>query len=407
MSTQLKEAFDEVMSDVKFDLRFCKALYQYQIWYINHNKEHLEFFGGNLLGVHIVRFKDKDVRKFFDEVLDVDYELVHRRIRQVTSINHDFKISSDIFNLTCMYVIHRLMNAEGLSDKNRHNAMQDQALIFFYRCMAAWLSDKITYPVDPKLAQAVYANLSNKFLIKKLGSWHKVMMYRAQDLIKKKGLHYDKLLSFGEDEEIVKVLNDSQGRIRDYLKNYYTEFKQAHAGGERIGTTSSTMIDLEGEETIKEKTRSTERYVAEVRSLISDSNGFIRDELVRLIVKLNSNSSQRIIVNTLSWMVGNYGGKHNKLIDEFISKTIIQSSYFIDTNIEASRRKDIGHVLIQLKNLYLSTRSTDNDLLEIRVLGEKILKHANGEVSKGLMLSTRTAIILYITLLTFVSIGKS
>ena len=33
------------------------------------------------------------------------------------------------------------------------------------------------------------------------------MMYRAQDLIKKKGLHYDKLLSFGEDEEIVKVLN--------------------------------------------------------------------------------------------------------------------------------------------------------------------------------------------------------
>ena len=46
------------------------------------------------------------------------------------------------------------------------------------------------------------------------------------------------------------------------------------------------------------------------------------------------------------------------------------------------RRKD-GHVLIQLKNLYLSTRSTDNDLLEIRVLGEKILKHANGEVSKG------------------------
>jgi hypothetical protein len=66
----LLDVFDEQFKHVKFDAKLAKAIYTYQISYINSSREYLEFFGSNLLGVHVIRFKDSDVTKFFD-VLDI------------------------------------------------------------------------------------------------------------------------------------------------------------------------------------------------------------------------------------------------------------------------------------------------------------------------------------------------
>ncbi len=378
---QLREVFDVYFKDTKFNNDFAKRLYKFQIGYVNTSKEYLDFFGGNLLGVHVIRFKDSDVIKLYDEVFDVDYYGLVESIKKVDSINLEFKVSGDLLNLTLMYVIYRLLNSPGLSDSNRYKAAYDASLIFFYRCIAALISHRFRYPVDPKLAQAVYANLSNKYLIKKLGTWHAVMDYRAKDMIDKKGLHYKNLVKFNDDNSIVYVINDSQGRIRDLFKNYYNEFKMAHENGESIGTSSSTYMDAEGEETIKEKVGSVENYVTYIRNIIIDKHSFVKSDLITIISKINTNTSSRMIRNTLNWLCDNYNNsKHHSLIDEFIN------------------------ILVNLKNLYLSTRSVDIELIKIRELGEELIKlSSDTKLSNSLIYSTRTSVILYLTLRVLVS----
>ena len=396
----LAEVFDRHFEGVKFDGKLAAAVYKFQIGYINANRDHLQFFGGNLLGVQVIRFKDSDVLRFIEQIFNVDYVTLVQDIRQVTTIDHEFKVSGDIFNLTTMYIIHRFLTNGTLPKTVRETAAYNVSLIFFYRCIAALMSYYFRYPADEKIAQKAYANLSNKFLIKKLGSWVKVMEYRAKDMIDEEGLHRKTLEMFNDDSKVVYVLSDSQGRIRDLVKNYYGEFIKVHENGEGIGVSSSLIIDVDGEENFKEKTKSVDAYVTYARQLITDRRGFIRDDLINVVSKINTNSSFRMIKHTIGWMFEAYSKpKEHKLIDEFMGLVIVQAMYMIENNIDRTRRKDYAYVLSQLKNLFLSTRSLDPELEKLRGMSEDIVLQANGKnLSDGLKYATRTSIILYIAL---------
>lgn len=399
MTYTLKEAFDAQFEHVLFDKKLAHAFYKYQFGFINRNRDHLEFFGGNLLGVQVIRFKDADVNMFFNQVLDVDYMALTMDVRAVTTIEHEYKISGDILNLTLMYLIHRVLTSPRMTADIRETAAYNLGLIFFYRCVCALMSDWFTYPADEKIAQKAYANLSNKYLIKSLGSWIKVMEYRARDLISRKGLHRTALERFTDDASIVYAINDSQGRIRDLMKNYYAEFKKVHDDGSSIGISSGTISDADGEEALKEKTRGADNYVTYAQHLITDPQGFVRSDLIEVVVGINTNTSNKTVTTVVQWFCDNYHNQtHHKQIDLFLKLVVMQTMHLIEYNVPPSRRKDLAFVLQTLKNLYLSTRSSDQDLAQIREIGEKVVTHANGKMSKSLMMATRTSLILYISL---------
>lgn len=401
MRFTLQEVFDKHFQKTKFDARLAKEVYKFQVGYVNNNPEHLEFFGGNLLGVQVVRFKDSDLNKFYNDVLDIDYLELSNDLKHTEGINHDWIISSDTFNLTIMYMIHRFLTSKLINDAIQKRAAYDCAVLFFYRCLAALISYNFKYPADPKIAQKAYANLNNKFLIKKLGSWSKVVDYRATELTVKDGLHYKTLYLFNDTYDVIRCINDSQGRIKDLIKNYYGEFKRVHEDGESIATTSSTFFDLDGEETIKEKTKSVESYVAYIRNTLIDKKSFVNDGLVGVIASINKNTSFRMIKQSLTWMSDNYSQKDHNLIDEFTTLVVIYSFHLVSENELNNYLRDYPKLLVELKNLYLSTRSIDNDLIKIRELGEKIvISSSPNKLSDSLVLATRTSIVLYIFLKT-------
>lgn len=391
------EILDRHFKNVKINKDLGRRLYSFQIGYVDMSKDHMDFFGSNLLGVHVIRFREADVLRFFNEVLDIEYQDLESDIRSTDTINHTFKISGDIFNLTLVYLIHRCLSEKTLSEKDRYRLAFDTALIFFYRAVAAMLSAWFTYPADPKIAQAAYANLSNKFLIKKLGSWHKVMDYRASELISKNGVQYKKLVNLNNDLDLVDIINDGANSIKDMLKNYYAEFAKVHAQGEHIGITRTVGADVEGEMVVRDKLRSIDSYIAQAKQYLVDPHAFVRDDYIRVISDINRNTSPRLLKETLQWVSGHANGKEHKLIDDAVTRIIIYSFYLIDTRIEPSRTKDVGYTLLQLKNLYLSSRSVDPDLIMIRNLTDQILLKAHKELSSALLLATRTAFILYIT----------
>lgn len=409
----LKEVFDKHFARVKFDKQLMEKIYRYQFEYINSSSDKLQFFSGNLLGAHIVNFTDADVSRFFDRVLDVDFHLLSDDIKHVSAINPKFKVSSDRLNLTVMYVIHRFLTSPSLNPDQAQKAAYYAALIFFYRCLAAILSDWFKFPADEAICKLAYGKLSMKFLIRQVGSWLAVCEYRACDLVgidepkfkdvgrgDRGGIHIQNIRKFTDDYSIVYAINDSQGRIRDLLKNYYAEFEKVRVSGDSLKTTSSTYIDAEGEETVKEKLKSTESLVTYAKHVIVDRNDFVKDPIVSIIANSNSNTSLKMIRETLLWLSDQYGDRrYHKDIDRFLELIVIHSTHLLTNNPNIGHMKDYPRILVELKNLYLSTRSTDQELLEIREIGEKLVR-ASSKKSLGdsLVTSTRTSVILYIYL---------
>lgn len=402
----VRDVLSQHFNSVKIDKSLMKRIYRFQIGYVNTSREYVEFFGSNLLGVHVIRFREADVLRFYNEVLNIDFLKLEEDIRKTDTIKHEYKISGDIFNLTMIYLIHRALKEKTLVEKDRYWMAYNAALIFYYRTIAAFLSKWFTYPADPKVAQAAYANLNYKYLIKKLGSWHRVLDYRANELVSKKGLHYKKLLELKSDEDMVKIINDSTGRIKDMLLNYYSEFDKVRLQGDKIGVSNPIIIDAEGEEVIKDNINNVSLSVMRIKQYITDSNSFIKEDLIRVIIDINKNTSYRLVKETLTWMCNNVNGKDFNLIDSFISQVVIYSYYLIDNRLDPSKIKDLSYIIIQLKNYYLSTRSTDIDVLKIRELADKIIYKTNKKISKPLLLSTRTALILYITLRVLIKNGS-
>lgn len=412
----LADVFDRHFEHVKFDRVLAKGIYEFQIYMSTKNQDHIQFFGGNLLGVQVLRFLPREVQRFFDRVLRVDYDVLKTDIRKLTTIYQENSITADILNLTLMYLIHRFYSTPYLSDKLRLRAAFDCAMIFCYQTVIALTNNYFHYPADPKVAQAAYANLSNKNLIKQLGSWKRLCEYRSEAMIDPKGLNYERLSLFNDDIVITGVISDSQNRFKDVFRIYYGEFDRVHSSGESIGVNSATIVDVDGDVVLRERTKGVEPLINYMRSILNDPHGFIKYDLITVVADMNSNTSFRMVRSTLEWLAHAYGDvKTTKAVDKFVTDVLIQGMWYIDKNVPIDKRRDTPFILKTLMDMFLATRSMDPDLLSIREQGEKLLDlYARAQVSAekaagnksakykplsaSLMTSTRTAIILYIIL---------
>lgn len=407
MFHSLSEVFGKHFSHVKFDNKLAVDIYKYHIYMSTMNPEHIQFFGSNLLGVNVLRYTPRDEVKFFDTVLGVDYDDLKKDIRSLDTIYHENSISGDILNLSLFYIMHRFLKTPHLPKPRQMRAAYDTALIFCYRCTFALTNNYIRHAVDPKVAQAAYANLSNKHLIKRLGTWKRLCDYRASRIVEettkdgKPGQNYARLYLFNDDISVTDMIQDSQGRFRSIFNQYYDEFDKVYKDGQSIAVTSATIKDADGDIVLRERTEGADSLVNYARSLINDPAGFLDNDLMTIVADMNSNTSFRMIRSSLDWIANSYHDpKYNKAIDKFISDVIVQGVFYIEHNIPITRRKDLPYILTTLQNLFLSTRSTDPNLLSIRSQGEKLLKAQNKSISPSLMTSTRSAIILYIILRT-------
>ena len=78
MSTgELKNFFETSFPNLVASKELQERLTDFQIRFITKNQEHMEFFGGNLTGVQVVRFTPSDMDKFFIDVLEVEEEDIY------------------------------------------------------------------------------------------------------------------------------------------------------------------------------------------------------------------------------------------------------------------------------------------------------------------------------------------
>lgn len=398
--TSIKDVYDRTCSHVEFDRHLYRLVCQLQEGFVNKRPEHIAFFGGTLTGVQKVRFTDQDRDKLFDLLLQTDefdleakvYGL--RDMQGKPAINTEWVVSSDIFNISCVWLIHRFHHASTLTEGERQDAKTRVCAYLLYKFLTSLLFHYFKYDADPEVAQATYAALTRKFTLKQEGSWGATLLKMADGLVGQQSIWLRTIDKLQDDYEVVKMLNDLQSRVKDMLKNIYAVFMQVVANGGRISSNAS-FHEVEGEFELKDKTESLGIYSQYLKRILSDKASFIKDELVDVVANMMHTMPPRLLYAALSWTSDHYKGAHDSAITAAIDLVMEHAIEYLSANREVSRN-DLGAVLDKLRGAYMSSRSTDAKLLKAREDVEHLIKLATGSRNDNAVASVRTAWMLYV-----------
>jgi hypothetical protein len=257
------------------------------------------------------------------------------------------------------------------------------------------------YPAEKATAEATYAALSGRFLIKQYGTYGAVLKARAEDIISEEGIHYDKFVKMDDDDKVVDLLNDVQGRIRDMIKNIYDVFLRVHHQGDRIISTSS-VVEHDGAEILRDKTKNLAAYGRYINSIVTDKNSFVREELVNIIVKIMDTMPESLFRTTLEYMSDNYRQRGAGEIEEILHDAIVHSFDYIQDHRElVNKNTDLAFFIGRLRGVYMSSRSTDVALFALREKTEKLVQRATHNRNESVIASVRTGVLLYVVLRAF------
>lgn len=400
MDKTIKGVFEEECARLEIGPKLVKRLHQYQVGFVNKNEDHIKFFGGNLTGVQVVRFSSEDRDRWFDEVLEVDEVPLGERLLALPTVNRDWHVSSDTMNLSCVWLLHALAASNKIAEKDKHQAMLDVALVLQYKFLTSRLYQHFRYPAEEAVAEATYAHLSNKYALKEHGSWYALLVARSEEIIGPKSIHLHTIKKMDRDSDVVYMLNDTQGRIRDILKNIYNVFLQVHKQGIRISSVSS-VVEHDGVEILKDRSKNLLAYGRYINEIVADKNSFIREELTTIVEKLMHTMPQRLFHETLVWMSDNYRASGMQ-VQEVLNETLVHSfDYLADNRSAVQNSHDLPGLLSKLRGVYMSSRSTDPALFSLRDKVEKIVRQATGNKNSSNIASVRTGVLLYIVLRSF------
>jgi len=395
MSDYIAKVFEEIQPGFVVDEALFKRLREYNTSFVNKNEDHSDFFGGCLTGVHIVRFNKSDEEKWFNEIVEIDESDLNAKLLATPVVNEDHNVASDPMNHTCIWLAHMISKSH-LSEEKKKEGMAICFLVLQYKFLTSRLFRHFQFPANRATAEATYAALSKRFMLKKLGSWMAVLKERADDIVT--GIHSKTIRDFKPDAAILYILSDTQTRTRKMLLEIYDVFINVHRQGTRIVTTEATFVH-EGEEMLRDMDKKALSYERYLTSILSDDKSFIREELVVIIEKTMPTMSPRLFRDTLLWISKNYQQKGTGLIDEVIQETIIHSLDYFNHHRDVIRKtNDLPLILTKLRGVYTSSRNEESNLLQLREKCEKLVKQATNIKSDALISSVRTGLLLYFVL---------
>lgn len=394
----IKSIFETLAGDLKIDQRLVKDIHAFERGFVNQNEDHVNFFGGYSMGVYKMRFKPTDREAWFNDVLHMDRVPLVEAIADLDSIDSDWVRASDEMNLSCVWLAWKLKNSKTLPEAVRHEAAVQVLQVLLYKFTGSLMAHNYRFTADEASMAAMYSELSYKFAIKKAGSWGAMLRARAEELLSPRSVHRRVFEKFDSDDGIVKMINDTQARLRQIVKSMNAVFYDVRSRGVKIGTAKS-VLDIDGESVLLDKTRRYSSYIRYLHEVMADRKSFIRKELTDVIEDLMPTVSPRIFHDALVWMSVNQEDPKSPEIRQLVDETLIYAFELI-----ASERKSLaggrglGPLLKRLRALYMASRMANPTLIKCKEMAEQIVVKSTGSKSSSMVASVRTSIQLYLVL---------
>jgi hypothetical protein len=397
----IKAVFNRGCPDIKIDKAFIRELNNYAQSFANKNEDHIAFFGGALMGVHQVRFRTEDRNRWFDDILEADDLSIEEELHRLPAIVPSRQVSSDVMNLSCLWLTHRIYTSTHLSQREKEEAMIDAILVLQYKFITSILAHWFRYPANEAVAVATYASLSKKFGLKVHGSWRALLLARANDILAPGTIHYKTYTQFNDDLAIVYMVNDIQGRIKDILKNIRDVFETVSKDPKGLIRSTGNTVTLDGVTRVKDKQRNYVIYRRYIHDVMGDRSTFIRDELVSIISSAMSTMPRALLEETLTYMAVNSGANGDPQVEQLVDETLTHAFDYLTSNRGAVAANDIGGLVAKMRSLYMASRGSDPTLLKMRDLAEKIVLKSIKSKNSSVVAAVRTGAMLYIILRTF------
>lgn len=390
-----EEIFTHCYPDYVYDIDKYKIIKQFRIAWTQKNDITLEFLASNFTGVYSVRFSAQDEEILFKNILDMDRDILQKEIYDLRGISKNMRTVSNATYVTLMWFAHKFLRSNFPKDI-KEDAIRECYYIMAYKIVCSLTSHYFKYTVEIEVAKAINEHMTNKFLIKRLGSWQALFDYKTKDLLEN-GIHYKRLLQFDADD-MIRIISDIETKLRDIFKNNYGQLAKVRKNQESIKDYSFIEKDNSGTDKIKDITSNTALVINKIKHLILSKVDFINYDLIGIIcLKLkviNEADLQKILVHITELDTKVIG----KYLDGMISNSL---SYIASKGIFTNYRERVGDIINILLGYWKSGNIKDQFNKDVKRVFFEIAKDVcNKNTSTTFNLSVAT--IVYIITLCFI-----
>lgn len=400
MNKTLKDVLDKHFEHVVFDKKFASKVAEFLRLFLTKNDQYVNFFGSGLIGIHNVMWNNSDSDFWWDEVWHVDPEAFKQDLRRLPVINTNFKVASNEFHHAIIYTLHRVHHSPHLSDKEKEELKIRCMTSLNIKYLVSLQHHYFPYGADNGISEKTFNSLNNKFDLKVLGSWGAMLTKRSTEYIAKGARYYKTYVNYNFDKEIIVMITDAQGRIRETYKDITKIYHTLKDEKAKILSSSATLITDEGM-VLKDLTRKTNQYIRYIQSTISTKDAFIKQELLNIVNESipSLDNSYDVFEGLLYALLENYHvSKYQRAFDEMVSDLLIFSFDILKKN--NIKDNDLPGLLYRLKHVYMSGRIQDKLLDNARKQFVKLVESYNKKLKNTPLIPERCGVFLYIVLRT-------
>lgn len=357
--------------------------------------DYQEFFGSPYLGLQKITFTTGDRNLWFSEVFDVDEEELKENLHEVHSIQKEWNVVGDVFNMTIPYLLYRVYHSK-LDAKTKHQALIDIVCMYHYKCFTSIIHNDYPYQARKEVVLETYNRLSLKYDIKRYGSWRALIEARAEFILDPKtGIHFDAFTKMDDDKKIIYMVGDIQNRFRRLINDINKVFHEVKNKTD-IVSIEGAKVNLKDELTIKSVSKEVSQYNLYIERILTEETSFYKPELVTYASSVLENPNTEKLGFLVQKFAGAWNNPKDKYCKKFVDAVITHMFEYLHSN--GIKKTNVYEVLVRLRGAYGAPKSKNDTVKDVRQIGEEIVRQLLGIKTPQVVQSLRAGLSLYIVI---------
>ena len=357
--------------------------------------DYLDFFGSPYLGLQKITFTTGDRNLWFSEVFDVDEEELKENLHEVHSIQKEWNVVGDVFNMTIPYLMYRVYHSK-LDAKTKHQALVDIVCMYHYKCFTSIIHNDYPYQARKEVVLETYNRLSLKYDIKRYGNWRALIEARAEFIIDPKtGIHFDAFTKMDDDKKIIYMVGDIQNRFRRLINDINKVFHEVKNKTDIISI-EGAKVNLKDELTIKSVSKEDSQYNLYIERILTEETSFYKSELVNYASSVLEHPNTDKLGYLVQKFAGAWNNPKDKHCKKFVDAVITHMFEYLHSN--GIKKTNVLEVLVRLRGAYGAPKSKNDTVKDVRQIGEEIVKQLTGIKTPQTVQSLRAGLSLYIVI---------